>query len=85
MGRISKVTWPSTGIKWTPGSPYKGKATYWSAKIGERVFKDIVWSYRDPLPACLPLARSLCLFNERVDAIYVDDELMAVPETIWSE
>ena len=69
----------------TTHCPYKGKATYWSAKIGERVFKDIVWSYRDPLPACSPLARSLCLFNERVDAIYVDDELMAVPETIWSE
>ncbi len=69
----------------TTHCPYKGKATYWSAKIGERVFKDIVWSYRDPLLACSPLARSLCLFNERVDAIYVDDELMAVPETIWSE
>ena len=25
---------------------YKGKATYWSATIGERVFKNIVWSYR---------------------------------------
>src|SRR6266852_8974163 len=69
----------------TTRCPYKGKATYWSARIGERVFKDIVWSYREPLPACTPIANFLCLFNERVDAIYVDDELQPVPKTIWSE
>ena len=69
----------------TTRCPYKGKASYWSARIGERVFKDIVWSYRDPLPACFPIARYLCFFNERVDALYVDDEQMAVPKTIWSE
>ena len=65
--------------------PYKGKATYWSARIGERLFKDIVWSYREPLPECLPIARFLSFFNERVDAIYVDDERQAVPKTMWSE
>jgi uncharacterized protein (DUF427 family) len=69
----------------TSHCPYKGEATYWSASIGERIFKDIVWSYRDPLPACAPLARSMCFFNERVDAIYVDDEQMPVPKTQCSE
>ncbi len=69
----------------TTRCPYKGKASYWSARIGERVFKDIVWSYREPLPACSPIARYLCFFNERVGAIYVDDELIPVPKTIWSE
>jgi len=69
----------------TTRCPYKGQATYWSARIGERVFKDIVWSYREPLPACSPIAHFLCFFNERVDAIYVDNELIAVPKTIWSE
>lgn len=69
----------------TTRCPYKGKASYWSARIGERVFKDIVWSYHEPLPACSPIARFLCFFNERVDAIYVDDEPIAVPKTIWSE
>src|SRR6266852_1760681 len=43
----------------TTRCPYKGKATYWSARIGERVFKDIVWSYQEPLPACSPIARFL--------------------------
>jgi uncharacterized protein (DUF427 family) len=49
------------------------------------IFKDIVWSYHETLPECTPIAHFLCLFNERVDAIYVDDELMPVPKTIWSE
>ena len=69
----------------TTRCPYKGKASYWSAQVGEKIFKDIVWSYRDPLPACVPIARLLCFFNERVDAIYVDDELQSTPKTIWSE
>jgi uncharacterized protein (DUF427 family) len=65
--------------------PYKGQASYWSATIGDRVFKDIVWSYRDPLPACSPIGSLLCFFNERVEAIYVDDERQAVPSTPWSD
>lgn len=69
----------------TSHCPYKGRASYWTARIGEKVFKDIVWSYHEPLPECTPIAHYLCLYNERVDAIYVDDELMSVPKTIWSE
>ncbi|GAC1349921.1 MAG: DUF427 domain-containing protein [Ktedonobacteraceae bacterium] len=69
----------------TTRCPYKGQATYWSAKVGERVFKDIVWSYQEPLPACTPIAHLLSFFNERVGAIYVDDELLPVPKTQWSE
>lgn len=69
----------------TTRCPYKGQATYWSARMGERIFKDMVWCYREPLPACLPIAGFLSFFNERVDAIYVDDELLPTPKTIWSE
>ena len=69
----------------TSRCPYKGMATYCSASIGEKVFKDIVWSYREPLPESTPIAHYLCFYNERVDAIYVDDELMSIPKTIWSE
>jgi uncharacterized protein (DUF427 family) len=69
----------------TTRCPYKGQASYWTASIGDRVFKDIVWSYRDPLPACTPIEELLCFFNEKVDAIYVDGEAIAVPKTPWSE
>lgn len=69
----------------TTRCPYKGMASYWSARVRDRVFEDIVWSYQDPLPACSPIEKLLCFFNERVDAIYVDEELVPVPKTIWSK
>ncbi len=69
----------------TTRCPYKGRASYWSARIGASVFKDIVWSYREPLPASTPIEGLLCFFNERVDAIYVDEEPVPKPITPWSQ
>ncbi|HEY6409207.1 MAG TPA: DUF427 domain-containing protein, partial [Ktedonobacteraceae bacterium] len=69
----------------TSRCPYKGKATYWTARIEGRIFEDIMWSYQEPLPACMPVERLICFFYERVDAIYVNDELLPKPVTPWSE
>ncbi len=69
----------------TTRCPYKGQASYWSARIGAKDFRDIVWSYREPLAACSPIDGFLCFFNERVDAIYVDEKLLPKPITPWSE
>src|SRR6266571_6437291 len=69
----------------TTRCPYKGKASYWSASVGGKIFKDIMWSYRETLPACSPINGLFSFFNERVDAIYVDSELMPKPRTPWSE
>jgi uncharacterized protein (DUF427 family) len=71
--------------KTTTRCPYKGEASYWSARMDNKIFKDIVWSYSDPLPACLPIDGLLSFFNERVDALYVDDKLLPKPKTPWSE
>jgi uncharacterized protein (DUF427 family) len=59
--------------------PYKGEASYWSVQIGERVHRDVVWSYPTPLPESVPIAGLLSFYNERVDAIYVDDEEFPKP------
>src|SRR5437764_931082 len=32
--------------------PYKGEASYWTAQVGGRELKDIVWSYPDPIAEC---------------------------------
>jgi uncharacterized protein (DUF427 family) len=64
--------------------PYKGVATYWSAKVGNQVTKNVVWCYEDPIPECPKIRGLLCFFNERVD-LYVDDELQVRPKTPWSE
>jgi uncharacterized protein (DUF427 family) len=59
--------------------PYKGEAEYWTATIGNREYRDIVWSYPTPLPESLNIAGHLSFYNERVDAIYVDDEEFPKP------
>ena len=30
--------------------PYKGKATYWSLRVGGELLPDLVWTYRTPFP-----------------------------------
>jgi uncharacterized protein (DUF427 family) len=63
--------------------PYKGIASYWSARIGDHIAKNIVWSYPEPIPECHKIKGLLCFFDERVD-LYVDGELQPRPQTPWS-
>lgn len=68
----------------TTACPYKGKAAYYSVKIGDEVFEDIVWTYPDPIPECAKIKGYLCFFNERVDAIRIDGVAQPRPLTPWS-
>lgn len=67
----------------TTRCPYKGIASYWSVKAGDEVFKNLVWSYQDPIPECPKIKGLLCFYNEKVD-LYVDGELQVRPKTPWS-
>ena len=64
--------------------PYKGEAHYYSVAVGGQAHQDIAWYYRYPIPEASKVAGMVCFFNERVDALYVDDELMPKPRTPWS-
>lgn len=68
----------------TTRCPYKGVASYWSARVGDRVAENVVWSYAEPIPECPKIAGLLCFFNERVQ-LYVDGELQSRPLTPWAE
>lgn len=69
--------------KATTRCPYKGVASYWSIKAGDRELRNVVWSYPEPIPECPKIKGLLCFFNEKVD-IYVDDQLQPRPNTPWS-
>ncbi|MBI4528620.1 MAG: DUF427 domain-containing protein [Deltaproteobacteria bacterium] len=64
--------------------PYKGRADYWSVRVRERLFKDLVWGYMEPIPECPKIKGLLCFFQERGAEIYVDDERIATPKTKWA-
>ncbi|HTY29506.1 MAG TPA: DUF427 domain-containing protein, partial [Mycobacterium sp.] len=46
---------------------YKGRATYWSARIGDVTVEDIAWSYDDPLPESLSIRDFLSFDADRAD------------------
>lgn len=64
--------------------PYKGAASYWSVKIGDRLYEDMVWGYTEPVPECPKVERLLCFFHERGADIYVDGEAIPPPQTKWA-
>jgi uncharacterized protein (DUF427 family) len=62
---------------------YKGSASYFSVRVGEKLVEDLVWTYRDPDDDALDVRDLLCFFNERVD-LEVDGERAERPQTQWS-
>lgn len=62
---------------------YKGSASHWSVRVGDRVVDDLVWSYPEPQLDAKPVRDLLCFYQERVD-LEVDGELQPRPRTQWS-
>jgi uncharacterized protein (DUF427 family) len=49
--------------------PFKGVASYWSVKLADDVFENVVWSYEAPIPDAAGIQGLLCFYNERVELI----------------
>jgi len=64
--------------------PYKGIASYWSVKAGGQIYRDLAWSYRDPIPECPKIKGLVCFFQEREAVITVDGEELPRLRTKWS-
>jgi uncharacterized protein (DUF427 family) len=63
--------------------PYKGTAAYWSVEVDGKLFEDIVWIYRTPLPESIRVAGLVSFYNERVD-LRVDGVVQERPKTPFS-
>jgi uncharacterized protein (DUF427 family) len=51
--------------------PYKGDASYWSLRLGDKTYKDFVWAYPRPIAEIPKIENLLCFYNEKVD-LFVD-------------
>src|SRR5437773_8651946 len=60
--------------------PYKGTASYWSVAVNGKLYEDLVWTYRSPLPESQKIAGLACFYNERVD-LHVDGVALRRPRT----
>ena len=53
---------------------YKGRANYYSVKVGDRLAQNIAWYYRYPTTEASKIAGRIAFYNERVDALYMDGQ-----------
>jgi uncharacterized protein (DUF427 family) len=51
--------------------PYKGDASYFSIKVGDRTAENAVWCYENPYPAVSEIAGHVAFYPDRVDSIAV--------------
>jgi uncharacterized protein (DUF427 family) len=54
--------------------PFKGDASYWTLRVGDRVLEDAVWAYEQPLERAPWLAGFASLYWEKADAWFCEDE-----------
>jgi uncharacterized protein (DUF427 family)/putative intracellular protease/amidase len=51
--------------------PFKGEASYWSIRVGDRSSDDIAWAYEDPLPGRADLRGRIAFYADRLDALEI--------------
>jgi uncharacterized protein (DUF427 family) len=58
----------------TTHCPFKGDASYWSMRVGDRVVENAVWGYPEPIDSAPPLADYLAFYWRMMDHWYEEDE-----------
>jgi len=53
---------------------FKGSATYWSLRIGDRVEPEVGWSYEKPSREYAEMAGAVAFYPGRVDDVRIDGE-----------
>jgi len=49
--------------------PYKGDASYYTIKVGDKAVENAIWSYETPFPAMKEITGHLAFYPNRVDKI----------------
>jgi uncharacterized protein (DUF427 family) len=55
---------------------WKGNASYYTIKVGDKTADNAAWFYPNPVAAYLALKDCVAFYAGRMDACYVDDELV---------
>jgi uncharacterized protein (DUF427 family) len=58
----------------TTHCPFKGDASYWSVRVGDRVAENAVWTYERPIAEASWLRGLVSVYPERMDAWLDEDE-----------
>jgi uncharacterized protein (DUF427 family) len=63
---------------------YKGRASHFHVRVGDRLVRDVAWSYPFPNPDLFKIQDLVCFYDERVEAVVVDGETVIAAQTPWS-
>jgi uncharacterized protein (DUF427 family) len=58
----------------TTNCPFKGDASYWSVRVGDRLAENALWGYEEPLEPVSWLQEHMALYWDRMDAWLDEDE-----------
>jgi class 3 adenylate cyclase len=53
--------------------PFKGNASYWTLKVGDRIAENAAWAYEEPYREAAPIRGYLSFYRSKVSALYEDD------------
>ena len=53
--------------------PFKGHASYYTIRVGDRVAENAIWSYEDPYDQVAELKDCAAFYPDRVDALVEED------------
>jgi uncharacterized protein (DUF427 family) len=59
---------------------FKGAASYWTLRLGDRTVENVAWSYQSPTAAFEVIRGHLAFYPSHVDACYVEDEQVTPQE-----
>jgi uncharacterized protein (DUF427 family) len=58
----------------TSTCPRKGEATYHSVRVGDRVARDAVWGYLEPIPECPDISGHVAFYWNKMDSWWEEDD-----------
>jgi uncharacterized protein (DUF427 family) len=50
--------------------PFKGTASYWTIRVGDREATNAIWSYEDPYDEAAGLRNYMAFYTDRIDAFH---------------
>jgi adenylate cyclase len=54
--------------------PFKGNASYWSVKVGDRVAENAAWAYEEPYRDAEPIRGYLSFYRDKVSVVHEEAE-----------
>ena len=55
---------------------FKGAASYWTVKVGDKVATNSAWGYKNPAAGFEAIKDHICFYASKMDECYVNDELV---------